>query len=160
MPMSNFQKKVTPILKTCHVSTFIVYTNTRRVVKCETPKLGAWIDKNGLKSDILMIIGTLQKEQKFYHIQKVIQSNAANAAILDTCSEVAHPCNPQILTATSSAANAGINNPEVFGVCHTEFPNDRFGQSNSVIAYASKTSWNIDETNLIFTFGLVERKRS
>jgi superfamily II DNA helicase RecQ len=120
-PIPAFQKRVLPILKSCHVSKFIVYTNTRRAVKRETPKLAAWIDKHGLKSDLLMIIGTLQKEQKFYHIRKFTQSNAPNAAILDTCSEAERPFNPQILTATSGAANAGIDDPEVFGVCRTEF---------------------------------------
>jgi hypothetical protein len=80
MPMSNFQKKIEPIIKACHVSKFILYTNTRRAVKRETPKLGAWINKNSFKSDILMILGTLQKEHNFYRIQKFTQSNAANAA--------------------------------------------------------------------------------
>jgi hypothetical protein len=121
-PIPAFQKQVLPILKSCHVSKFILYTNTRRAVKRETPKLAAWIDKHGLKSDLLMIIGTLQKEQKFYHIRKFTQSNAPNAAVLNTCSENARPFNPQILTATSGAANAGIDDPEVFGVCRTEFP--------------------------------------
>jgi hypothetical protein len=120
-PMTNFQKKIDPILKRCHVSKFILYTNTRRAIKRETPKLAAWIDKLGHKSDLLMIIGTLQKEQKFFHIRKFCQSNAPNAAILDVCSEEAHPFNPQILTATSGAANAGIDDPEVFGVCRSEF---------------------------------------
>jgi superfamily II DNA helicase RecQ len=121
-PIPTFQKRVFSILKTCHVSKFIVYTNTRRAVKRETPKLAAWIDKHGLKSDLLMIIGTLQREQKFYHIRKFTQSNAPNASILDSCSEETRPFNPQILTATSGAANAGIDDPEVFGVCRTEFP--------------------------------------
>jgi hypothetical protein len=96
--------------------------NTRRAVKHETPKFAAWIDKHGFKSDLLMIIGTLQKEQKFYHILKFTQSNAPNASILDSCSEETRPFNPQILTATSGAANAGIDDPEVFGICRTEFP--------------------------------------
>jgi superfamily II DNA helicase RecQ len=87
MPISNFQKKIEPTLRACHVSKFILYTNTRRAVKRETPKLGAWIDKNGFKSDILMIIGTLQKEQKFFHIRNFTQSNAPHAAFLDTCSK-------------------------------------------------------------------------
>jgi hypothetical protein len=113
-PIFAFQKQVLPILKSCHVSKFIVYTNTRRAVKRETPKLAAWIDKHGLKSDLLMIIGTLQKEQKFYHIRKFTQSNAPNAAILNTCIKNARPFNPQILTAASGAANAGIDDPEVF----------------------------------------------
>jgi hypothetical protein len=119
MPISIFQKKVGLILQACHVSKSILYTNTQRAVKCETPKLGAsWIDKNGYKSDVLMII-TLQKEQKVYHIRKFTESNAANATILDTYSE--EEPDAQILMATSGAANAGINNPEVFGICRSKF---------------------------------------
>jgi hypothetical protein len=45
-----------------------------------------------------MIIHTLQKEQKNYHIQKLTQSNAATAVILDTCSKEECPFNAQILT--------------------------------------------------------------
>jgi hypothetical protein len=121
-PMTNFQNRVGPILQRCHVSKFILYTNTRRAIKRETPKLAAWIDKHGYLCDLLMIIGTLQKEQKFFHIRKFCQSNAPNQTLLETCSEKERPFNPQILTATSGAANAGIDDPEVFGVCRTEFP--------------------------------------
>jgi hypothetical protein len=79
------------------------------LIKCEIPKVVFWINKNGYKSAVLMMIGTLQKEQKFYHIQKFPQSNAANTMILDTCSDKECPLYAQILTATAGTANSGID---------------------------------------------------
>jgi hypothetical protein len=65
-----------------------------------------------------------------YYIRKFTQLNAPNASILDSCSEETRLFNPQILTATFGAANAGIDDPEVFGVCWTEFPPPVYSMSN------------------------------
>jgi hypothetical protein len=42
--------------------------------------------------------------------------------LLETSNDVTQPFNPQILTATSGAANAGLNSEDVFGVRRAEFP--------------------------------------
>jgi hypothetical protein len=87
-----------------------------------TPKLCEWVDLNGFKSDVLQIVGTLHREQKFYHIRVFTKSNTANVEVLKLCPEDERPFNPQILTATSGAANAGLDDPEVYGVTRLEFP--------------------------------------
>jgi hypothetical protein len=76
----------------------------------------------GYKADLLKITGTLLREQKFYHIRVFTKSNLDNVCVLQDCREDARPFNPQILTATSGAANAGIDVLDVFGVTRLEFP--------------------------------------
>ena len=120
--MSLFKKRVGPLLKETTTDKFIIYTNTRATVERITPKVTNWIDLEGYKADVLKIIGTLLREQKFYHIRVFSKSNHDNVSVLKECREGARPFNPQILTATSGAANAGIDNPDVVGVTRLEFP--------------------------------------
>jgi hypothetical protein len=120
--LSLFKKKVGPLLKATTTDKFILYTNTRATVERITPKLTSWIDLEGYKADVLKIMGTLLREQKFYHIRVFTKSNLDNVEVLQACQEDARPFNPQILAATSGAANAGIDDPEVSGVTRLEFP--------------------------------------
>ena len=117
-----FKSKVGPLLKVSTIPKFIMYSNTRASVNRVYPKLGDWIDSKGYKADMLMIIGTLLREQKFYHIRTFNSSNTAHASLLESSLEHSRPFNPQVLVATSGAANAGIDDPEVFGVTRMEFP--------------------------------------
>ena len=64
---SLFKKRLAPRLKASAVEKFILCSNTRAAVERVTPKLCDWIDLEGCKSDALKIIGTLHREQKFYH---------------------------------------------------------------------------------------------
>jgi hypothetical protein len=121
--LSVFKKKTESLLEQSSVNKFIVYTNTRASVDRVSPKLCEWIDVNGFKGDLLKIVGTLLREQKFYHIRVFCRSNRENEDLFDAeCREDERPFNPQILVATSGAANAGIDDPEVYGVCRLEFP--------------------------------------
>jgi superfamily II DNA helicase RecQ len=125
-----FKKKVGPHLKRSTIEKFIVYTNTRVAVERLSTKICDWIDLEGHRADILQIVGTLLREQKFYHIRVFTRSNALNADVLvasetddrPACLEVDRPFNPQILVATSGAANAGLDDPEVHGVLRYDFP--------------------------------------
>jgi superfamily II DNA helicase RecQ len=121
-PLSVFKKKVEPRLKVSTKEKYIIYSNTRACIDRITPKLTDWIDAEGHKADVLKVVGTLMREQKFYHIKVFTRSNESNVDVLTTCREDARPFNPQILTATSGAANAGIDDPDVFGVCRMDFP--------------------------------------
>jgi len=67
-------------------------------------------------------VGTLLREQKFYHIRVFTRSNADHYDELEFATEDKRPFNPQILVATSGAANAGIDDPEVYGVTRMDFP--------------------------------------
>ena len=75
--MSLFKKKVGPSLKTSTVHKFILYSNIRSTVLQVTPKLCEWIDHAGYKADILKIVGTLHRDQKFYHVRVFTKSNAS-----------------------------------------------------------------------------------
>jgi hypothetical protein len=129
-PLAFFKKRVAPTLKATSLKKFIVYSNTRANVDRSLPKILEWIDLEGFKADVLKIVGTLHREQKFYHIRVFTKSNADNvdvflAGIEDErplCREDERPFNPQILVATSGAANAGLDDPEVHGVTRMEFP--------------------------------------
>jgi hypothetical protein len=129
-PLALFKKRVALTLKVDTVEKFIVYSNTRATVDRVLPKIVEWIDMEGYKSDVLKIVGTLHREQKFYHIRCFTKPNAANADIFAAgidddrppCREDERPFNPQILIATSGAANAGLDDSEVHGVTRMEFP--------------------------------------
>jgi hypothetical protein len=45
-----------------------------------------------------------------------------NLQVLDNCVEIDRSFNPQTLAATSGAANAGLDDPEVFGITRIDFP--------------------------------------
>ena len=120
--LSAFKTKAASRFKDDLVEKYIVYSNTRATIKRITPKLCDWVDGEGFKEDILTIVGSLLREQKFYHIRVFMKSNIPNIELLETCREEARPFNPRILTATSGAANAGIDDAEVYGVCRLEFP--------------------------------------
>jgi superfamily II DNA helicase RecQ len=120
--LSAFKTKAGPRLKDHLMEKYIVYSNTRATIKRITPKLCDWVDGEGLKVDILTIVGSLLREHRFYHIRVFMKSNVPNIEVLETCREEARPFNPRILTATSGAANAGIDDKEVYGVCLLEFP--------------------------------------
>jgi hypothetical protein len=120
--LSAFKTKAASRFKDNLVENHIVYSNTRAMIKCITPKLCDWVDGEGFKVDILMIVGSLLREQKFYHIQVFMKSNVPNVELLENCSKEACPFNPRIRTATSGAANTGIDDAEVYGVCQLEFP--------------------------------------
>jgi superfamily II DNA helicase RecQ len=118
-----FKKRTRNLLKHSSLEKYILYSNTRATVDRVSPKLCEWIDANGFKSDLLKIVGTLLREQKFYHIRVFCRSLRGNKLVFDEgCREDKRPFNPQILVATSGAANAGIDDPEVHGVCRLEFP--------------------------------------
>jgi hypothetical protein len=50
------------------------------------------------------------------------KSNAINVDVLKNCHEDSRPANSQILTATSGAANAGLDDHDVYGITRLEFP--------------------------------------
>jgi superfamily II DNA helicase RecQ len=145
--LSLFKKKVGPLLKETSLHKYIIYTNTRLTVERITPKICDWIDFHGFKADVLQIIGTLRREQKFYHIRVFTKSNSDNVELLKTCSEDNRPFNPQILTATSGAANAGIDDPDVYGVTRMEFPpslldvQQEKGRAGRRLSACSDTDW-------------------
>jgi hypothetical protein len=112
-----FKKRTEGLLKQSTSEKYIVYTDTRATVDRVSPKLCEWIDVNGFNLDLSKIVGILLCEQKFYHICVFCRSLQANVDIFDAgCREDKRPFNLQILVATLGAANAGIDDPEVFGV--------------------------------------------
>jgi superfamily II DNA helicase RecQ len=122
-PLHTFQTKVGPLLQASHYEKYIYYSNTRSAINSHVVKLGKWIDKNALfKADIMSVVGSQMREQKFYHVRVFLRSNIPNGDKLALCTEAERPFNPQILAATSGAANAGLDDPEVFGVTRIDFP--------------------------------------
>jgi hypothetical protein len=84
--------------------------------------LGSWINQQGFNSDVVSLSGAQMKEQKFHHINLFAAKNLPNLPLLETSNDVTQPFNPQILTATSGAANSGLDSEDVFGVGRAEFP--------------------------------------
>ena len=83
--LSSFKTKSASRFKDDLVEKYIVYSNTRATIKRITPKLCDWVDGEGYKVDILTIVGSLLREQKFYHIRVFMKSNIPNIRVLETC---------------------------------------------------------------------------
>jgi superfamily II DNA helicase RecQ len=141
-PLSSFKKLVGPALETSRLKKYIWYANTRNTIEQHTEMLGSWIDQQGFKSDVVSVTGAQMKEQKFRHINLFAATNLPNLPlVLKTSNDVTQPFSPQILTATSGAANAGLNSEDVFGVGRTEFkgragrrPNASFLRDSRLLA--------------------------
>lgn len=116
-----FAKTIEPSLKESRVKCFIGYANTRVLIEGCLEKHGGWLDNNGLKSDAISATGALRKEQKFYHM-KLFSKEKSSATIDDETSDEERSFNPQVLLATSGAANAGADNSEACGVRRFQFP--------------------------------------
>ena len=121
-PLSSFKTLVGPALETSRLRKYIWYANNRNTIERHTEMLGSWINQQGFKSDIVSVTGAQMKEQKFHHINLFAATNLPNLPLFETSNDVTQPFNPQILTATSGAANAGLDSPDVYGVGRAEFP--------------------------------------
>jgi hypothetical protein len=83
---------------------------------------GSWIDHQGFKSDIVLVTGAQMKEHKFHHTNLFAATNIPSLPLLETSNDFTQPFNPRILTATSGAANAGLNSRDVYGAGCAKFP--------------------------------------
>ena len=92
---------------------FIFYANSRKMIEKCAETYGAWLDKSlDFQSDFLKIVGTMKKEEKF-HAMKLFCIEHKNDK---------DSFNPQVLLATSGAANCGIDNKNIYCVFHGEIP--------------------------------------
>jgi hypothetical protein len=55
--LQTFQIWVGSLLKKSSFKKYIYYSNTWAAINTQVVKIGKWIDKNGFKSDILIVIG-------------------------------------------------------------------------------------------------------
>jgi superfamily II DNA helicase RecQ len=110
-PLGIIQPCLKKLLTTSSTSKYIVYSNRRVKIECIHSKLSLWLDSNDLQSvDTVSLAGTLTPEQKAHHIKAFVNS------VVDS------DFHPRILSATSGAANAGIDSAQVFGVFRVDFP--------------------------------------
>jgi hypothetical protein len=80
-----FKKRVGPHLKASTIEKFIVYMNTQVSAEHIMAKISDWNDLLGYRADILQMVGTLLRGQRFYHIRVFTCSNAPNADVLVDC---------------------------------------------------------------------------
>jgi len=119
-PSSQFVKTIGETLKTDRKKSFIGYGNIKTLVDNISEKYGNWLDTTGYRSDYVTVTGSLKKEQKFHYTKLFCsERNVARVVEADECDR---PFNPQVMLATSGAANAGIDNKDVHGVFRFEFP--------------------------------------
>jgi hypothetical protein len=110
-PLAIIQPRLKILLSTTEDSKFIIYSNRRVKIEVIHSKLSLWLDTNNLHSvDTISLVGTLTAEQKAHHIKVFVNSG------------VGSDFHPRILSATSGAANAGIDSAKVFGVFRVDFP--------------------------------------
>ena len=111
-PLSYFVNNYGPRLGADPSRRLVFNSNSRLLVENSAEKYGEWLDKSpNQSSDYLKIVGTMEKEEKF-HAMKLF------------CKEynVDDGFNPQVMFATSGAANCGIDNPNIYSVFRGEVP--------------------------------------
>jgi superfamily II DNA helicase RecQ len=110
-PLGIIQPCLKKLLTTNDDSKFIIYSNRRVKIEGIHSKLSLWLDCNDFHLvDTLLLVGTLTPEQKAHHIKAFVKS------------AVDSDFHPRILSATSGAANAGIDSAQVFSVFRVDFP--------------------------------------
>jgi hypothetical protein len=113
-----FQKIALPIFtdeSTPHFKKVILYTNFRSRATRFRMKIREWLVEKDILADIVPVDGSLFKEQKFYNtslfLTKIRRHGQAPGTFL-----------PNILIATSGAANAGLDSDDIFLVYRDGFP--------------------------------------
>jgi hypothetical protein len=110
-PLGIIQPRLKLLISTNENSKFIIYSNRRVKIEAIHSKLSLWLDTHNLHMvDTISLVGTLTAEQKALHIKTFVNSG------------VDSDFHPRILSATSGAANAGIDSDKVFGVFRVDFP--------------------------------------
>jgi superfamily II DNA helicase RecQ len=91
---------------------YIVYVNQRLMVQSFSKNYSLALDEDDslYEVDIVCLVGTLTKEQKAHHIIRTFVQGSYDSF------------NPRLLVATSGAANAGLDDPNVCGVFLLDFP--------------------------------------
>ena len=118
-----FTSQVDPILSVSKVKSFIFYANTRAMIDRVSEKYGDWLDRSTHQSDYLKLTGTMKKEEKFHVTQLFCKAKGIDDVETEGDGEDNNQSfNPQVLFATSGAANAGIDNPDIYGVLRAEIP--------------------------------------
>jgi superfamily II DNA helicase RecQ len=110
-PLAIIQPRLKKLLSSDETSKYIIYSNRRLKIEGIHSKLSLWLDTNNLHMvDTVSLVGTLTPEQKSHHIKAFVNS------------EVDSEFHPSVLSATSGAANAGIDSSLVYGVFRVDFP--------------------------------------
>ena len=110
-PLGLIQPRLKELLSTNATSKFIIYSNRRVKIEGIHSKLSLWLDSNNLHLvDTISLVGTLTAEQKAHHIKSFVNGVGSS------------DFHPRILSATSVAANAGIDSADVCGVFRVNFP--------------------------------------
>ena len=96
---------------------FVFYANSREMIERCAETYGGWLDKSLslLPSDYLKIVGTMKKEEKFHSMKLFCRDKKIGE-------EGEEVFNPQVLFATSGAANCGIDNENIYCVFRGEIP--------------------------------------
>jgi superfamily II DNA helicase RecQ len=122
-PLRKFKERVFPVLAHNRLHKYIWYTNNLYTLEQNIKNALLEIDSSpDVKADLIRLSGADIKEQKMWHLVHYCRNNSSNIPTIDTCAEDERPLNPQLLMATSGAANAGIDCDQIHGVGRGEFP--------------------------------------
>lgn len=112
-PLSRFVSTIGNMVLSNLSHRFDFYANSRSFIDKSAEKYGEWHDKSeNLSSDYLKIVGTMKKEENFHAMKLFCKSSIG----------VSDAFNPQVLFATSGAANCGIDNENIYSVFREEIP--------------------------------------
>ena len=116
--LSEFKKRILPILKVDKCSKFIWLANNRyQVDKHEINLVQEFDDDPHIFADVVPLTGDFIKEQKMWHTHKFCKDNRPNLTQLtDDVPACDRPLNPQVLTATCGCAGVGLDSSAIRGV--------------------------------------------
>lgn len=106
-PLSCFLSTFGPDIRSNPDNRFIFYANSRKMIEKCVGTYGDWFDTSvDFDSDFIKIFGTMKKEEKFHAIKLFCKEHTGGD----------NRFNPQVLLATSGAANCGIDNNSMYCV--------------------------------------------
>jgi superfamily II DNA helicase RecQ len=96
---------------------FIVYSNSRRQVEQCHSSYRKWMDSQSIDDDVILIVGTQSREQKFHRTTLFLNPSACHqSAVLDF--------NAKGCFTTRAMGSAGWDDPTIHYVCSIDFPVD------------------------------------
>lgn len=105
------------VLPKTEFAKMILCTNSKPNANALASKIREHLDAKDLPGNIVLVDGSLFKEQKFHNIKRFLHHGK-----IENPKDPSNRFDPHILIATSGAANAGIDSPSVHLVPHDGFP--------------------------------------
>jgi hypothetical protein len=122
MPTTMIASILRPLTKSCFGvgsnKKFIVYGNSRLQVEQTHSSYRKWLDDEALDDDVILIVGTQSREQKFHQTTLFLNPAACHRQSTDLS------FNARGCFTTRAMGSAGWDDPSIHYICSVDFPVD------------------------------------